>query len=59
MNIYNFMNQKYREWKKSGKSSIIFPQIKCIATSSLRDKNYTFLKDTKITDKIDIKENII
>jgi len=59
MNIYNFMNQKYREWKKSGKSSIIFPQIRCEATNSLRDKNYTFLKDTKIIDKIDIKENII
>ncbi len=50
MNIYNFMNQKYREWKRSGKSSIVFPQIKCVATNSLKDGNYIFLKD--INNKI-------
>ena len=27
MNIYNFMNQKYREWKRTGKSVINFPLV--------------------------------
>lgn len=28
MNIYNFMNQAYTAWKKSGKSAIKFIELK-------------------------------
>lgn len=55
MNIYNFMNQKYREWKRSGRSSIEFPRINCVATNPLRNGDYIFLKDIK-NDKQKLKE---
>lgn len=47
MNIYSFMSQKYREWKRNGKSSIEFPHINCVATNPLKNGNYIFLKDIK------------
>lgn len=47
MNIYDLMNQKYRQWKRCGKSSVRFPQINCVATNPLRNGNYIFLKDAK------------
>lgn len=28
MNIYNFISQKYTEWKKTGKSKIKFIELK-------------------------------
>ncbi len=54
MNIYNFMNQKYREWKRSGKSSVKFPQIRCEATNLLGNGKYIFLKDLETDCRTDI-----
>ncbi len=49
MNIYNFMNQKYREWKRNGKSSIRFFQFKYVTTNPLKMNNYALLNTKKST----------